>query len=112
NGAYYSHSSYEIYSSNGRLFKLVEHDISRTDEIIPWEVPLPAGSYTIVGHSAVDGEVCVHFVIKTGERTIVDLDLAELEVYETALLRRGLHGEFKRAQHHLPPLGGHGGYRP
>lgn len=81
NGAYYSHSSYEIYASNGRLFKRVEHNVSRTDEVIPWEVPLRAGSYTVVGHSAMDGEVCVHFLIKAGERTIVDLDLAEQEMY-------------------------------
>jgi hypothetical protein len=82
NGAYYSYSSYEIYSGNGRLFKRVEHNVSQTGEIIPWEVPLPAGFYTIVGHSKLDGEVHVHFVIKTGERTILDLDLAEQEMYK------------------------------
>jgi hypothetical protein len=88
NGAYYSYSSYEIYASNGRLFKRVEHNISRTDEIIPWELSLPAGSYIIVGHSATDGEVRVHFVIETGKRTIVELDLIEQEIYK---LRSSVH---------------------
>ena len=66
---------------DGRLFKRVENNISRTDEIIPWEVALPAGSYSVVARSARDGEVRVHFVIKAGQRTIVDLDLAEQETY-------------------------------
>ena len=84
-GAYYAHSSYAIYSIDGRLFKRVENNISRTDEIIPWEVALPAGSYTVVARSTRDGEVRVHFVIKAGRRTIVDLDLAEKETYRRLL---------------------------
>ena len=66
-GPYYAHSSYAIYS--------------RTDELIPWEVALPIGAYTIVARSTRAGEVSVHFVIKAGQRTIVDLDLAEQETY-------------------------------
>jgi hypothetical protein len=84
-GAYYAHSSYAIYSIDGRLFKRVENNISRTDEIIPWEVALPVGSYSVVARSARDGEVRVHFVIKAGQRTIVDLDLAEQERYRRHL---------------------------
>lgn len=84
-GAYYAHSAYAIYFIDGRLFKRVENNISRTDEIIPWEVALPAGSYTVVARSARGGEVRVHFVIKAGRRTIVDLDLAEKETYRRRL---------------------------
>jgi hypothetical protein len=84
-GAYYTHSSYAIYSLDGRLFKRVENNTSRTDEIIPWEVALPAGSYTVVARSTRDGEVRVRFVIKAGRRTIVDLDLAEKETYRRRL---------------------------
>ena len=80
-GAYYAHSSYAIYSAHGTLFKTVENDISRTDELIPWEVALPIGAYTIVARSARAGEVRVHFVIKAAQRTIVDLDQAEQETY-------------------------------
>src|SRR5260370_42518538 len=80
-GAYYAHSSYAIYSLDGRLFKRVENNISRTDETIPWEVALPAGAYTVVARSTRDGEVRVRFVIKAGRRTIVDLALAGKEAY-------------------------------
>jgi hypothetical protein len=80
-GAYYAHSSYAIYSADGRLFKRVENNISRTDDLIPWEVALPIGSYTVVARSQRGGEVRVRFVIKAGQRTIVDLDLAEQETY-------------------------------
>src|SRR5205807_8930362 len=76
-GACLAHSSYDIYSIDGRLCKRVENNISRTDEIIPWVLGLPAGSYTIVSQSARSGDVRVNFVIKAGQRTIVDLDLAE-----------------------------------
>ena len=76
-----AHSSYAIYSAHGRLFKTVANNISRSDELIPWEVALPIGAYTIVARSTRAGEVSVHFVIKAGQRTIVDLDLAEQETY-------------------------------
>jgi hypothetical protein len=84
-GPYYAHSSFAIYSTGGRLFKRVENNISRTEEIIPWEVALPAGSYTVVAQSATDGEVRVHFVIRSGHRTIVDLDLTEQETHRRRL---------------------------
>jgi hypothetical protein len=79
-GAYYRYSSYAIYSVAGRLFKTVENSIANTEEMIPWAVELPVGSYTIVGYSARLGKVLVHFVIKPGQRSIVDLDLAEREM--------------------------------
>jgi len=81
NDAYYAHSSYAIYSIDGRLFKRVENNISRTDDLIPWEVALPIGSYTVVARLQRGGEVRVRFVIKAGQRTIVDLELAEQETY-------------------------------
>jgi len=68
-GAYYAHSSYGIYSTHGTLFKRIENNISRTDELIPWEVTLPIGFYTIVTRSARGGEVRVYLVIKAGQRT-------------------------------------------
>ena len=63
-GAYYAHSSYAIYSIDGRLFKRVENNISRTDDLIPSQVALPIGSYTVVTRSARVGEVRVRFVRK------------------------------------------------
>jgi len=84
-GAYYAHSSYAIYSTHGTLVKTVENSISRTDDLIPWEVALPIGSYTVVVRSQRDGYVRVPVVIKAGQRTIVDLDVAEQKTYRRHL---------------------------
>jgi hypothetical protein len=80
-GAYYAHGSYTIYSTHGTIFKTVVNNISRTDEIIPWEVALPIGSYTVVTRSARGGEVRVTLSIKAGQRTIVNVDLADQKTY-------------------------------
>ena len=70
-GAYYAYSSYAIYSTHGRLFKRVENNISRTDDLIPSQVALPLGpTRSLLGRTR-GGEVRVHFVIKAGQRTIV-----------------------------------------
>ena len=78
-GAYYAHSSYAIYSIDGTLFKRIENNISRTDEIIPWEVALPVGSYTVVARAKRDGYIRILVVIKEGRQTILDLNLGEKE---------------------------------
>ena len=70
---YYAHSSYTIYTPDGKLFKNVENHISRSDEI-PEVVKLPVGSYVIEARSERDGYVRVRVVIKAGRQTIVDLD--------------------------------------
>jgi len=70
---YYAHSSYAIYTADGKLFKSVENHISRSDEI-PEVVTLPVGSYVIEARSETDGYVRVRVVIKAGRQTIVDLD--------------------------------------
>ena len=77
---YYAHSSYTIYTTDGKVFKNVENHISRSDEI-PEVVALPAGAYMIEARSERDGYVRVPVVIRAGQRTIVDLDLAENETY-------------------------------
>ena len=81
---YYAHSSYTIYTTDGKVFKNVENHISRNDEI-PEVVALPVGSYTVEARSERDGYVRVPVVIKAGRRTIVDLDLAEQETYRRHL---------------------------
>ena len=77
---YYAHSSYTIYTTDGKVFKNVENHISRSDEI-PEVVALPAGAYMIEARSERDGYVRVPVVIKAGQRTIVDLDVAEQKTY-------------------------------
>ena len=71
---YYPHSSYSIYTTNGKFFKNVENHISRSDEN-PETVSLPVGSYTVVARSQKDGYVRVPVMIKDGRRTILALDL-------------------------------------
>ena len=44
---YFPHSSYAVYTTDGKLLKNVENHNSRTDEI-PEIVALPVGSYTSV----------------------------------------------------------------
>ena len=81
---YYAHSSYTIYTTDGKVFKNVENHISRSDEI-PEVLALPAGAYMIEGRSERDGYVRVPVVIKAGQRTIVDLDVAEQKTYRRHL---------------------------
>jgi hypothetical protein len=67
------HSSYLIYTPNGKLFKSVENHMSRSDEI-PDIVRLPAGSYIVEARSANNGYVRVRVVIKPRRQTVLDLD--------------------------------------
>jgi hypothetical protein len=71
---YHAHSSYTIYTTDGKVFKNVENHISRNDEI-PEVVALPVGSYTVEARSERDGYVRVPVVIKAGHRTILNLDV-------------------------------------
>jgi hypothetical protein len=70
---YYAHSSYAIYTTDGRLFKNVENHMSNSDEI-PEVVTLPVGSYVIEARSETDGHLRVRVVIKAGRQTVLDLD--------------------------------------
>ena len=67
------HSSYLIYTPDGKRFKSVENHISRGDEI-PERVSLPAGSYIVEARSANNGYLRVPVVIKPSRRTVLDLD--------------------------------------
>ena len=67
------HSSYLIYTPDGKLFKSVENHMSRSDEI-PDTVRLPAGSYIVEARSTDNGYVRVRVVIKPSRQTVLDLD--------------------------------------
>jgi hypothetical protein len=67
------HSSYLIYTPDGKLFKSVENHMSRSDEI-PELVSLAAGFYVVEARSADNGYVRVPVVIKPSRRTVVDVD--------------------------------------
>ena len=75
---YHAHSSYAIYTTDGKVVKNVENHISRSDEI-PELVALPAGSYIVEARSERDGYVRILVVIKEGQQTILDLNLGERE---------------------------------
>ena len=67
------HSSYVVYTPDGKLFKSVENHMSRSDEI-PDIVRLPAGYYIVDARSANNGYVRVRVVIKPSHQTVLNLD--------------------------------------
>ena len=71
---YFPHSSYGIYTIDGRLFKKVKNRRAADDEI-PELVSLPVGSYRIVARSEGGGYVRMLVVIKEDQQTILNLDL-------------------------------------
>jgi hypothetical protein len=73
---YFPHSSYSIYTIDGKLFKNVKNHRSAGDEV-PEIVTLPVGAYTVVARSERDGYGHVLVVIKEGQQAILDLDLWE-----------------------------------
>jgi hypothetical protein len=82
---YFPHSSYTIYTTDGKLLKNVENHNSRRDEI-PEVVVLPVGSYVIVARAEKDGYVRLPVVIDEGQQTILDLD-----IWERKTLRQFAH---------------------
>lgn len=76
--AYYSHSSYAIYTIDGELFKSVENHISPGDKK-PELVRLPAGSYLVIARSDRHGDVAIRVAIKARQLTVLDLNLEERE---------------------------------
>jgi hypothetical protein len=78
---YYPHSSYSIYTAEGKFFKNVENHVSRSDEI-PALVALPAGSYTILLRSESRGYIRLPIVITAGRRTILDPDEAQTDLQQ------------------------------
>jgi len=73
---YFPHSSYAIYTIDGKLFKNVNNHRSAADEV-PEVVALPVGTYTVVARSERNGYGHVLVVIKEGQQAILDLDLWE-----------------------------------
>ena len=76
--AFNPHSSYLIYTPDGKLFKSVENHMSRSDEI-PDIVRLPAGCYILEARSANNGYVRVRVVINPSRLTRLDLDSKDKE---------------------------------
>jgi hypothetical protein len=74
---YNVHSSYLVFSSDGKLFKQVENHYSLSDEV-PQVVVLPAGSYLIIARTEDRGYRRLPVVVKGGQRTTLNLDSREI----------------------------------
>ena len=73
---YFPHTSYVIYTIDGKLFKIVKNHRFDEDEI-PELVSLPVGSYRVIARSLRGGYVRILVVIKKDQETVLDLDLWE-----------------------------------
>jgi len=71
---YFPHSSYLIYTTDGKLVKKVKNHYSERDEI-PELVPLPVASYIVVARSLRDGYVGMRVGIKEDQQTILHLEV-------------------------------------
>jgi len=76
NAWYFPQNLFAIYTIDGKLFKNVTSQYS-ADEEIPEAVALPVGSYMVVARSEKDGYIRLPVAIKTGQRTVLDLDLRQ-----------------------------------
>jgi len=79
---YFPHSSYVVYTTDGKLFNNVKNHRSADDEI-PELVSLPVGSYTVAARSLRDGYVRMPVVIKEGQQTILNLALWDTNTQST-----------------------------
>jgi len=73
---YFPHSSYAIYTLDGRLYENVRNRRAADDEA-PEVVALPVGTYTVVARSERGGYAGMLVVIKEGKQVVLDLDLWE-----------------------------------
>jgi len=70
---YYPHSSYVIYTAQGKFIKNVANHISTSDEV-PERVMLPVGRYVISARSEEKGYTQANIVVRSGRTTVVDLE--------------------------------------
>jgi len=73
NTHYFPHTSYTIYSEDGKVVKKVANRTSIHDED-PTLVELPVGTYTVLARSASHGIVKVEVVIAAGKLTTAKLE--------------------------------------
>jgi hypothetical protein len=69
----YPHTDYQIFTSDGQLFKQVRNAITLSDES-PERVTLPKGRYVVAAQSETSGLVNVPVVIETGKTTVLHLE--------------------------------------
>jgi len=69
----YPHTDYQIFTSDGQLFKQVRNAIILSDET-PERVSLPKGRYIVAAQSETSGPVNVPVAIETGKTTVLHLE--------------------------------------
>jgi hypothetical protein len=74
---YYPHSSYVIYTAEGKFFKTVANHVSASDEV-PDRVMLPVGRYLISARSEEKGYTRADIIVRSGRTTIVNLESSTL----------------------------------
>ena len=70
---YFPHTSYHIFTPDGKRFRTVNNHVGRNDETPEW-VRLPAGSYNVRAQADGYGFVTVPVMIKWGRLTEVNLE--------------------------------------
>jgi len=73
---YFPHSSYAIYTIDGRLYENVRNHRAADDEA-PGVVALPVGTYTVVAWLERGGSAGILVVIREGKQVVLDLNLWE-----------------------------------
>jgi len=87
---YYPHSSYLIYTNEGKLIKSVENHVAISDET-PQIVALPIGSYTVAVRSEKSGFVHLHVLIAPDTQTVLHLEGEQTDAQKQLARAKYLH---------------------
>ena len=88
--SYFPHSSYRIYSIDGKLVKQVENHLASSDES-PELVTLSPGRYIVEARSETEGTVRVHVAVFTGRRAVLDLENGSVDIRARLARTKHLH---------------------
>ena len=92
---YNPHSSYSIYTIDGKLFKRVENHVSISDDT-PTLVALPVGTYKIDVRSEESGFVHLTVLVAAGRQTVLNLDGTQSDVQKRLARARVSRGVAQR----------------
>jgi hypothetical protein len=88
--SYFPHSSYLVYTIDGKLVRKVENHVASSDES-PELVTLPPGRYIVEARSENDGNIRVHVVVFTGRRAVLDLENGAIDIKARLARAKHLH---------------------
>jgi hypothetical protein len=73
---FYPHTSYAVYDSTGKIYKVVRNHVGAWDET-PYTISLPSGRYTVQAVSEFAGDVLIPVIIRSGRTTVVKFPRGE-----------------------------------